>query len=200
MRIQVIRGTCQHRLRYLHVKFQVIDVQAVQRHVEQRIADIIDARAILEVQVDLAGVGKAEHDLGIEPVKHADVDPGADIGVLVFQLTVRPVCQPQQVVVDCRFGAVIGVHQPRADAHRQVVGQLVGIGRLQRHADDGGFLGEIAAGPVIVIVQGQPEVAIHAKTDTRTLIQLVADEETGAGQILQRIATFVAVELVAAIA
>ncbi|MNJ44569.1 hypothetical protein D3C77_396250 [compost metagenome] len=71
---------------------------------------------------------------------------------------------------------------------------------MERHADDRRFLVEVTPRPIVVVVQGQAKVAVHAKANRRTLVDLVTDEQTGTGQVLQGVAAFVAVELVATVA
>ncbi|MCY1439244.1 hypothetical protein D9M71_554750 [compost metagenome] len=72
-------------------------------------------------------------------------------------------------------------------------------GRLKRHANNRRLLIEIAASPIVVVIQCQSKVAVHAKTDGRALVDLMADEQTGTWQVLQSVAPFVAVELIVAV-
>lgn len=113
-------------------------------------------------------------------VEHAQVHTHAEVGVLVFELAIGPLDQTQQAVVDGHLSAVIAQHHARADADSEVIGELVGKGGLKRDADHSRFLGEVPPCPVVVVVQCQAEVAVHAESDRRTVIELVADEQAGA--------------------
>ncbi|MNF71870.1 hypothetical protein D3C84_538290 [compost metagenome] len=176
----------------LHVHLELVQAQAAQGQVEQRVVDAVQRGGVLELQVHLAGVGQAQAHFGARLVVQAQVDPAAPVVGAVLHLAIRRAAQGQRVVVDRHVAAEQAVDQARADTDGNVVSDFEGVGRLERHADQRSVLHEVAASPVVVVVQRQAEVAVDTEADAGALVQLVADEEAAAGQVLQAVAAVVA--------
>ncbi|MNL24594.1 hypothetical protein D3C87_1460370 [compost metagenome] len=131
---------------------------------------------------------------------HVQTDPGGGVLVLQLAILLERADRQKRIVVDGHFGVVVTHHQTRTDADRQIVADPVGEGRLHRDAEQGRLLGEVAPGPVIVVVHAQTEIPVQAETDAGPIIELMADEQAASRQDRQRVAAFVAREIIAAVA
>ncbi|MNC53898.1 hypothetical protein D3C75_1033500 [compost metagenome] len=82
-------------LRHLRVQFDVGAIQALEKR-----AVTFYVQAVLEVEVDLTGVGQADPGAGLRCVNNADVGAIAPDAVFVFVLPVATVGETQWRAVD----------------------------------------------------------------------------------------------------
>ncbi|MNH29151.1 hypothetical protein D3C78_851370 [compost metagenome] len=88
LRIEVMGDADQRGLRHRHVQLQRVCTQAVQCAVEDQVVDLVHAGLVLELQINLAGIGQADLRVFAQLVQQAKVDAGTDVGVLEFKLAI----------------------------------------------------------------------------------------------------------------
>ncbi|MNF89399.1 hypothetical protein D3C84_719240 [compost metagenome] len=118
MRIELVGNTGGDCLRNIHVNAQLVDVNTVQRESEQGVGDVFQLGSVFEFQLDLARPCDAEPGPIIEVVEQTDIRASTPVCVLVAQLAVVGVAQPQHVVIDRYFSAEVTQHEARPEADR----------------------------------------------------------------------------------
>ncbi|MNE08175.1 hypothetical protein D3C80_1008210 [compost metagenome] len=184
MPVQLLEQAQGDGLRHLHVEFGLGVVDAFEQS-----AIAIHVQPVLEVQIDLAGVGQANPCAGLRGVDHAHVGAIAPGAVLVFVLAVGAVGETEGGAVDGCLRLQHAVHGLDAEADRPLLVEAISHARYQRQAEQAGVLREVTTGPVVVVVDRQPEVAVLAETDAPVFVQFMADEKTAAGNRVEGVAT-----------
>ncbi|MCY1389333.1 hypothetical protein D9M71_41280 [compost metagenome] len=184
MPVQLLEQAQGDGLRHLHIEFGFGVVDALEQS-----AIAIHVQLVLEVQIDLAGVGQANARAGLRGVDHADIRTEAPILVLVLELAVGAVGKAERRAVNRGLGLQHAVHGLDAQTHRPLLVEAVSHAGHQRQTTQAGVLCEVAPGPVVVIIDRQTEIGVLTEADAPVVVQFMADEKTAAGDRVEGIAT-----------